>query len=199
MGLKWYLDFIFWIFFLQEAPLWGRILTSKQKIDGRRRYVKRYDVGWKFLEGGKKAHLPYRDNRVGPVRVQKPRSDLPGFVYSTTTLQCSILLRIRRRHYSNRWHWFWFIVIFCWFTILGPSSQTIRSRTQVKCGLIVRVLAILLNELLWILMSSSEVLHLIRDCYDFFASAFAILNPLFPKSDHHLLSPYSNTAVESFT
>ena len=48
-------------------------------------------------------------------------------------------------------------------------------------------------------MSSSEVLHLIRDCYDFFASAFAILNPLFPKSDHHLLSPYSNTAVESFT
>lgn len=51
----------------------------------------------RFLGGRKKAHLPYRDNHVGPVRVQKPRSDLPGFVYSTTTLQCNILLRIRRR------------------------------------------------------------------------------------------------------
>lgn len=27
----------------------------------------------RFLEAGKKAHLPYRDNHVGPVRVQKPR------------------------------------------------------------------------------------------------------------------------------
>lgn len=51
----------------------------------------------RFLEGGKKALLPYRDNHVGPVRLQKPRSDLPGFVYSTTTLQCNIFLRIRRR------------------------------------------------------------------------------------------------------
>lgn len=36
------------------------------------------------------------------------------------------------------------------------------------------------------------------DCYDLFASAFAILNPLIPKSDHHLLSPYSNTVEPSF-